>query len=321
MESITSSRRHSLLPNFGGKNGSMKRHSLANITEAWKGYSLGRRGSFGACRMSVANALDCASRHQFLESIQVAVIQLFQKKKLQEFELASLQESVRNLVDTEAGPLIFDYFKDKLLKKGMVILRECMKNDLGTVLLKKMSDQWNYLYTQIIPTLLAMLYALDTKETSLRKVILLEFRDIVVLKVGLDDSLSTVSKEDIPSSIKQMLLVLQGYHDGFPPSDKYAKLERMVARVVSPHLGFFGLYEGSHIPTVRCSIKPSSSPKPKEKTEAYELDVASVKSKLRQSNILPVRNLHKHHANGHIFNHFLEPVVEQESVRRHSIDM
>ena len=55
--------------------------------------------------------------------------------------------------------------------------------------------------------------------------------------------------------------LFQGYHDGQPPSDNYARLERMVARVVNPHLGFFGLYEGSPIPAIPCSIKPASTPK------------------------------------------------------------
>lgn len=45
------------------------RHSLANITDAWKGYTGGaRRGStLSALRMSAGNALDCAARHESLE--------------------------------------------------------------------------------------------------------------------------------------------------------------------------------------------------------------------------------------------------------------
>jgi hypothetical protein len=45
------------------------RHSLANIADAWKGYTAGgRRGStLLSLRMSAGNALDCAARHESLE--------------------------------------------------------------------------------------------------------------------------------------------------------------------------------------------------------------------------------------------------------------
>ncbi|XP_062601429.1 proline-rich protein 5-like isoform X1 [Saccostrea cucullata] len=305
---------------IGGTRSTMKRHSLADIAEAWKGLSLssGRRGSMTSCRMSVGNALDCAARHEFLESIQIAIIQLFQKKPLQECELVQIQDNVRNLVDSEAGPLIYDFFKDKLLKKGMVILREFMKNDLGLVLLKKMSDQWNYFYTQVLPVLQAMLYPLPNKDVSIRKVSMLEFRDVVVLKVGMEDTLNSVARDDVPSQIIQMLLVLQGIHDGFPPSENYARLERLAAKVINPYLGFFGFYEGSSKPTIESSLKPTTKIKHSEKTEAYELDIKTNRPKL--TNPLSIKSLHHRHGNGHIFSHILEPVVEQDTIRRHSID-
>nr|XP_034334164.1 proline-rich protein 5 isoform X2 [Crassostrea gigas]XP_034334165.1 proline-rich protein 5 isoform X2 [Crassostrea gigas]XP_034334166.1 proline-rich protein 5 isoform X2 [Crassostrea gigas]XP_034334167.1 proline-rich protein 5 isoform X2 [Crassostrea gigas] len=314
----------SLLPTNGvggSMRGTMKRHSLADIADAWKGLSINnaRRGSMTSCRMSVGNALDCAARHEFLESIQVAIVQLFQKKPLQECELVQIQDSVRNLVESEAGPLIYDFFKDKLLKKGMVILREFMKNDLGLVLLKKMSDQWNYFYTQILPTLQAMLYPLPNKDVSIRKVTMLEFRDVVVLKVGIEDTLNSVAREDVPTQIIQMFLVLQGIHDGFPPSENYARLERLAAKVINPYLGFFGFYEGSSKPTIESSLKPTTKVKHLEKTEAYELDIKTNRPK--STNPLVTKSLHHHrHAHGHLFSHILEPLVEQDTVRRHSID-
>nr|XP_022294420.1 proline-rich protein 5-like [Crassostrea virginica] len=317
----------------GSMRGTMKRHSLADIADAWKGLSVntGRRGSMTTCRMSVGNALDCAARHAswkgktmffFISSIQVAIIQLFQKKPLQECELVQIQDNVRNLVESDAGPLIYDFFKDKLLKKGMVILREFMKNDLGMVLLKKMSDQWNCFYTQILPTLQAMLYPLPNKDVSIRKVTMLEFRDVVVLKVGIEDTLNSVAREDVPTQIIQMFLVLQGIHDGFPPSENYARLERLAAKVINPYLGFFGFYEGSSKPTIESSLKPSRKIKHLEKTEAYELDVKPNRPKT--SNPLIPKTLHNYHrythGHGHIFSHILEPLVEADTVRRHSID-
>lgn len=301
----------------GGKN-HFKRHSLANIADAWKNQTLlGRRGSTAPSflRTSSATALDNPSKNGFLESIQIAVIQLFQKKKLQEYELSVLQENVRNLVKTEAGPLIIDYYKDKLIKKGMVILREGMKNDLGMVLLKKMCDQWQYFYTSILPILQAMLYELPTKDFSIRKVTMLEYRDTVVLKVGMDETLNSVEKEDVPPAIVQMLLVLQSVHDGNPPTENYAKLEKLVARVISPHLGFFGLYEGSPEPVLTVDIKPTVKTLPSEKSEAYELDTKLVRPRSSHA-IFPTRS---RHGNGLPFNHLLAPLVEQETGRRHSI--
>ncbi|XP_052088720.1 proline-rich protein 5-like isoform X1 [Mytilus californianus] len=298
-------------------------HSLANIADAWKGYTVGgRRGStLSSIRMSAGNALDCAARHESLECIQIAVIQMFQKKKLQEGELYTLQEHVRELVKTEAGPLIYDYFKDKLLKKGMVILREYMKNDLGSILLNKISDQWNYFYTEILPTIQAMLYQLPVKvgDKSVRQVTLLSFRDIVVLKVGTEETMSSLPDDDITPDVRQMLLVLQSVHDGYPPSENHLRIEKLVARCVSPYLGFFGLYEGSPVPTTEVSIRPTTNPKLLEKSEAYEFE-AKQQSRPRSMQLISPRSSHRP-GNGFVLNHLLAPVVEQETGRRHSIDV
>ncbi|XP_021344936.1 proline-rich protein 5-like, partial [Mizuhopecten yessoensis] len=90
----------------------------------------------------------------------------------------------------------------------MVILREGMKNDLGSVLLKKMGEQWSYLHAEILPTLQALFYPLPTNDSSIRKVTFLEFRDVVVLKVGIEESIGSVLSDEVPASIRQMLLVL-----------------------------------------------------------------------------------------------------------------
>lgn len=52
-------------------------------------------------------------------------------------------------------------------------------------------------------------------------------------------------------------LIFKGIHDGFPPSENYARLERLAAKVINPYLGFFGFYEGSSKPTIESSLKPS----------------------------------------------------------------
>ncbi|XP_060073387.1 proline-rich protein 5-like isoform X1 [Ylistrum balloti] len=298
-------------------------HSLANVAEAWKGvtHSSRRLSMTSQIRLSAGNVLDYASKNETLESIQIAVIQLFQRKKLQEGELAVLQETLRNLIKSDAGPLIFDYYKDKLLKKGMVILREGMKNDLGSVLLKKMGEQWSYLQCEILPTLQAMFYPLPTKDTSIRKATLLEFRDVVVLKVGIEESLGSVLPDEVPAAIRQMFLVLLSVHDGSPPTENYARLERLAARVISPYLGFFGLYEGSSTPVVKTSLKPATRLLQTEKTEAYDLDTRP--SRPKSANIPSLKSPHNRLGNGHnlFSNHFLAPVREQDSLggRRHSI--
>nr|QTW43735.1 proline-rich protein 5-like protein [Callistoctopus minor] len=62
--------------------------------------------------------------------IQDAVLHIFQRRPLP-YSFYTLQSNLRRLIRTDTGPIIYDYFKDQLLKKGMVILRESMKNLKG----------------------------------------------------------------------------------------------------------------------------------------------------------------------------------------------
>ncbi|XP_077122731.1 rho GTPase-activating protein 8 isoform X6 [Ranitomeya variabilis] len=57
-------------------------------------------------------------------SIQNGVISVFQKKGLQDHELYSLNEGVRQLLKTELGSFFTEYLQNQLLTKGMVILRD-----------------------------------------------------------------------------------------------------------------------------------------------------------------------------------------------------
>ena len=52
----------------------------------------------------------CINEFFFIFSVTFAVIQLFQKKKLQENELHNVQENIRHL-NKDTGPLIYDYYK------------------------------------------------------------------------------------------------------------------------------------------------------------------------------------------------------------------
>ncbi|XP_019325677.2 proline-rich protein 5-like isoform X2 [Panthera pardus] len=73
------------------------------------------------------------------------------------------------------------------------------------------------------------------QELTIRQISLLGFRDLVLLKVKLGDLL--LARSQPPSSIVQMLLVLQSVHEPTGPSEGYLQLEELVKQVVSPFLG------------------------------------------------------------------------------------
>ncbi|XP_077719760.1 proline-rich protein 5-like isoform X2 [Canis aureus] len=74
------------------------------------------------------------------------------------------------------------------------------------------------------------------QELTIRQISLLGFRDLVLLKVKLGDSL-LLAQSQPPSSIVQMLLILQSVHEPTGPSEGYLQLEELVKQVVSPFLG------------------------------------------------------------------------------------
>ncbi|XP_011285104.1 proline-rich protein 5-like isoform X3 [Felis catus] len=73
------------------------------------------------------------------------------------------------------------------------------------------------------------------QELTIRQISLLGFRDLVLLKVKPGDLL--LARSQPPSSIVQMLLVLQSVHEPTGPSEGYLQLEELVKQVVSPFLG------------------------------------------------------------------------------------
>ncbi|XP_069927555.1 proline-rich protein 5-like isoform X2 [Oryctolagus cuniculus] len=77
------------------------------------------------------------------------------------------------------------------------------------------------------------------QELTIRQISLLGFRDLVLLKVKLGDLL-LLAQSKLPSSIVQMLLVLQSVHEPTGPSEGYLQLEELVKQVVSPFLGISG---------------------------------------------------------------------------------
>ncbi|XP_077567129.1 uncharacterized protein prr5l isoform X3 [Stigmatopora nigra] len=77
------------------------------------------------------------------------------------------------------------------------------------------------------------------REPSVRQMALLSFRDAVVLQLPLEDSLANggANGGGAPPDLTHMLLVLQGVRERGPSSDqRYRRLERLAAAVVSPYL-------------------------------------------------------------------------------------
>ncbi|XP_046556197.1 proline-rich protein 5-like isoform X2 [Haliotis rubra] len=296
----------------------LKGHSLANVDIGSRLPRGGRRGST-IPGLGVGSPSDASNRQQLLESIQAAIVQLFQRKKLKENELGILQENVRYLAGTEAGPLILDYYKDQLLKKGMVIMRESIKNDRGTDLMKKLGETWDYFYTEILPDLQAVLYPLKTTGASIRQVTLVEFRNIVMLKVSIEDALDNLTG-DVPPSIRQMLLILQSVCETFP-GENYYKLEKLVARVVVPYLGLRGLYMGNPEPVIRSSsrIVPKVTVSGSTESISKEHD-RNDETKHTWSPVMTKKHAHRF-GNGLHGNAKLAPVFEHvyDGGRRHSI--
>lgn len=194
------------------------------------------------------------------KSLQHSVTGLFHDKKLKKGELDVLNEKVRNVLESDIGRFICEYYQDSILKKGMIILKERVKEKTGNVLIERLATVWKEFYTAILPTLLAIFYPIQEQGLSIRKTTLVGFRDIVLLKTSIDETLRVTAKEKIPSEIAQMLLVLAGIHDSNPPSQNYLKLEPLVARLVTPYIGFNGLYRGEKL-AVRRQSSATDQPK------------------------------------------------------------
>ncbi|KAJ8417007.1 hypothetical protein AAFF_G00282340 [Aldrovandia affinis] len=169
-------------------------------------------------------------------SVQSAVIKVFQGGGLQANELYSLNESIRWLLKTELGSFITEYFQKQLLNKGLLYITEKIQLYEGDSQLLILSEMWGRFFTEILPTLQAIFYPVQGQELTVRQMALLGFRDLVLLKLSLEELLPTAPSPP-PPAITQMLLVLQGIHESSGPSQQYCKLEKLVEMVISPYLG------------------------------------------------------------------------------------
>ncbi|XP_015247890.1 PREDICTED: proline-rich protein 5-like isoform X2 [Cyprinodon variegatus] len=185
-------------------------------------------------------------------SIQNAVISVFQKKELGVNELYTLNEGVRQLLKTELGSFFTEYLQNQLLTKGMVILRDKIRFYEGQKLLDSLAETWDFFFCDVLSMLQAIFYPVQGKEPSVRQLALLHFRNIITLNLKLDEALSR-PRARVPPSIVQMLMILQGVHESKGVTDDYLRLESLIQKVVSPYLGTHGLYSRDESSNLHCS--------------------------------------------------------------------
>ncbi|XP_063145696.1 proline-rich protein 5-like [Candoia aspera] len=184
-------------------------------------------------------------------SVQTAVINVFKGGGLQNNELYILNENVRQLLKSELGSFITDYFQNQLLAKGLLYVEEKVKFCEGEDRIHVLSETWDHFFTETLPTLQAIFYPVQGQDLTIRQISLLGFRDLVLLRVKLDEILPQV-QSNLPPSIIQMLLILQGVHEPTGPSKAFMQLEELVKLVVSPYLG---LCEEHCFPGSTCALE------------------------------------------------------------------
>ena len=139
------------------------------------------------------------------QDVVIHVTTLFQTKKMT-IKLHELTDKVKN-VKSDVGNLINDFYQESILKKGMIILREEVREKSGDYL-DKLAACWTVFFCNILPTLQAVFASLpQANGLAVRDISLVYFRDIVVLKTKLDEVIG--EGREVPPRIVQMLLVLQ----------------------------------------------------------------------------------------------------------------
>ena len=98
-------------------------------------------------------------------------------------------------------------YQEHILKRGMIILREDIKEKHGKSLLNRLSDVWGRFYGVLLPMLQAIFCTITTHGLNIRQLTLQNFRDIVLLKTDIKEAVDANSASISPG-IKQMLLVL-----------------------------------------------------------------------------------------------------------------
>ncbi|KAM6068646.1 proline-rich protein 5-like isoform 3-T5 [Theristicus caerulescens] len=95
-------------------------------------------------------------------SVQTAVINVFKGGGLQNNELYTLNENIRQLLKSELGSFITDYFQNQLLVKGLLFIEEKVKLCEGEDRIDVLSEIWDHYFTETLPTLQAIFYPVQS---------------------------------------------------------------------------------------------------------------------------------------------------------------
>ncbi|XP_015487595.1 proline-rich protein 5-like isoform X2 [Parus major] len=156
-------------------------------------------------------------------SVQTAVINVFKGGGLQNNELYTLNENIRT---SSLRKVCCLWRRRSSCVKVRIALMSCLKS--GITILQRL-----FLHSRQYST---QSRCLKGQELTIRQIALLGFRDLVLLKVKLEEILPLVQTK-VPASIVQMLLILQSVHEPTGPTEGYLQLEELVKQVVSPFLG------------------------------------------------------------------------------------
>ncbi|XP_067947181.1 proline-rich protein 5-like [Watersipora subatra] len=203
-----------------------------------------------------------------LSKVQKGIIALFQKKPLDE-TLINLNVRVRALLKQDVGDFIVPYYEERILKKGMFILKEEIKHDEGENLLIELTEMWNYFYTELLPAVQVILYGVKPyRNLTIRERTLISFRDELLLKTEIRGSILLISRSKqqkanlqddwidsrVVAAIEQMFLVLLSVST--PAHKQYYELETLAAQVISPLMTARGVYYNGRVPK---PISPASA--------------------------------------------------------------
>uniref|UniRef100_A0A3Q0SGC2 Proline rich 5 like n=1 Tax=Amphilophus citrinellus TaxID=61819 RepID=A0A3Q0SGC2_AMPCI len=190
--------------------------------------------------------------------VQSAVIKVFKGASLQNNELYTLNESIRWLLKTEMGSFITECYAC-YCNVGFIsmVTSSCVPKDGNQ--LNILAYMWDQFFTETLPTLQAIFYPVQGQELTVRQMALLAFRDLVLLKLHLEETLGNATS--IPPSVTQMLLILQGIHESAVPSSEYHQLEHLVEIVVSPYTHLYSAYSflGPFLSSESCHLRSSAT--------------------------------------------------------------
>jgi len=98
-------------------------------------------------------------------------------------------------------------YEEAILSRGMIVLRDDIKDKPGPNFLHKLGEIWTNFYQDILPTLQALFCSIPTRGMTVRQITVVSFRDIVVLKSKIEEALNN-NDQPVPKSIVQMFCIL-----------------------------------------------------------------------------------------------------------------